>query len=130
MTRKCSQCGAVYPIEDYHKNSCGKDGRTGACKFCLNAKRRGTDTRRRTGRKKSGYTVKDKINRQVSRAVQCGDIEKPSTCLLCLRSDCRIVGHHEDYSLPMAVVWLCDSCHRNVHAGNISLLPELMPERC
>ena len=29
--------------------------------------------------------------------------------------DCRIEGHHFDYSLPYSVIWLCHVHHRQVH---------------
>jgi hypothetical protein len=51
-------------------------------------------------------------------AVYKGRIEKPSSCASCGRNFDRdkIEGHHEDYSKPYDVKWLCARCHRAVHA--------------
>ncbi len=40
------------------------------------------------------------------------------------REPCRMCGeaqaemHHEDYSKPLEVTWLCKSCHENHHVGD------------
>lgn len=49
------------------------------------------------------------------KAVYYGKIEKPSFCQKCKKIKNRIEGHHEDYSKPYDVVWLCVSCHRKLH---------------
>lgn len=33
-------------------------------------------------------------------------------------------AHHENYSKPLDVTWLCRRCHKNVHAGKLQLLPQ------
>lgn len=37
-------------------------------------------------------------------------IKKPCTC-----GELKVQGHHEDYSKPLEVVWLCRKCHNNYH---------------
>jgi hypothetical protein len=53
----------------------------------------------------------------VSYAVSRGGLVRPDAC-----SDCglegRIHGHHEDYSKPLDVVWLCPRCHKKRHPDN------------
>ena len=43
-------------------------------------------------------------------------MKKPKTCSVC-GSDGNgiIVGHHNDYSKPADVEWLCQSCHMGKH---------------
>jgi len=51
-------------------------------------------------------------------AVARGDIIKPKLCELCGKER-RLGSHHEDYSKPLQVVWLCSDCHGKRHsAGN------------
>ena len=43
-------------------------------------------------------------------AIQKCIIVKPKYCELCGRER-RLMGHHEDYSKPLEVVWTCSPCH-------------------
>lgn len=48
----------------------------------------------------------------VKGAIKTGTLIKPSSCIRCNNVDIAIEGHHEDYTKPLEVVWLCRSCHR------------------
>lgn len=50
--------------------------------------------------------------RRLQRAVQKGLIPRQS-CIKCGKTDAE--AHHEDYSRPFDVIWLCGSCHRKQH---------------
>lgn len=43
-----------------------------------------------------------------------GELVKPDKCSEC-GTEGRIDGHHEDYSKPLEVMWLCGECHRKRH---------------
>lgn len=47
-------------------------------------------------------------------AVRGGRVKKPDKCTRC-GSGGRIHGHHEDYSQPLSVIWLCPGCHAKAH---------------
>ena len=47
-------------------------------------------------------------------AVTYGKITRPNTCSKCGTKG-LIEGHHEDYSKPFDVIWLCRPCHLEVH---------------
>lgn len=59
---------------------------------------------------------KQKCHYLVYKAVKLGKIIRPNLCGACKRRR-RIVAHHEDYSKPLDVIWLCDCCHNNLHKG-------------
>lgn len=50
----------------------------------------------------------------VGNAVRDGRLFKPDACEECGATS-RLDGHHEDYSQPLVVKWLCRTCHTAVH---------------
>ena len=57
---------------------------------------------------------KRKAHFAVSAAVKAGMLTRPEGCEKCGKGG-RIEGHHEDYSKPLSVLWLCSLCHRKEH---------------
>ena len=51
---------------------------------------------------------------QVSNALAKGQLIRGEVCQLCGSKD-RIQAHHNDYSKPLDVVWICHSCHQRLH---------------
>ena len=62
--------------------------------------------------------IKRAANIMVGNAVRDGRLSKPVSCEECGASNWRIHGHHEDYSLPLSVRWLCSPCHTEWHREN------------
>lgn len=70
-------------------------------------------------RYKERHPEKASASRRVREAVERGHLEKPDCC-----EDCggefppdRLDGHHDDYSRPLEVRWLCRQCHVDRHAA-------------
>lgn len=65
------------------------------------------------------WQEKNKLKRSchciLNNAVKTKKIFKPNKCSCCEKSDCRISGHHKDYTKPLIVAWLCDACHKKLH---------------
>lgn len=73
--------------------------------------------RRRLGLKPSSPKrdpYKEKACRALREAVRYRKIEKPAVCSRCGKPGI-IHGHHEDYSKPLEVIWLCSICHGIEH---------------
>lgn len=51
----------------------------------------------------------------VANAVRGGRIVRPSSCESCHGADRSITAHHDDYSRPLDVRWLCTACHGAAH---------------
>jgi hypothetical protein len=66
--------------------------------------------------KKNKETLKPKrsAHQLVMYAVKLGILVRPKECEKCA-SNIKIEGHHEDYSRPLDVKWLCKSCHVKEH---------------
>lgn len=71
---------------------------------------------------KKRYVEKNPIKRaahiMIGNAVRDGRIFKSSECEACGASTRRLHGHHDDYSKPLDVRWLCPPCHKKWHAEN------------
>ena len=50
----------------------------------------------------------------------------PGPCKIC-GSEEDIQAHHEDYSKPLEVEWLCGSCHRDLHRS-LNFLSEVVKQ--
>jgi len=57
------------------------------------------------------YQDRIKARKALNWAVRSGKAAR-LPCLLCGE---KAEAHHPDYSLPLAVVWLCDAHHKQVH---------------
>lgn len=66
--------------------------------------------RERYAKKKAQMLPKHNAHKLVMFAIKLGVLKKPLACSRC-NSSKKIEGHHEDYSKPLEVVWLCKSCH-------------------
>lgn len=52
----------------------------------------------------------------VKKALYRGELTRPRLCEDCgILPDHTLQGHHEDYSKPLSVVWVCTSCHGKRH---------------
>ena len=75
----------------------------------------GKEVRRKTNQKyKRLNTKKTKPHHAVEYALKTGKLTRPNHCESCFK-ECRPDGHHEDYSRPLDVEWLCKKCHTNLH---------------
>lgn len=55
-----------------------------------------------------------RAHKRVYAAVRAGRLERPDRCQGC-GLEKRLHAHHDDYSKPLKVRWLCGSCHRLAH---------------
>ena len=63
------------------------------------------------------YPGKAKAHYSVSNAVRDGRLVRPSSCSEC-SSTYKVEAHHDDYSKPLDVRWLCEPCHKTWHKFN------------
>ena len=127
--RLCKQCMEVKDNDQFYK------GITTYCKPCWGSivKKRRRDNpavqeydrqryqnsesrRKKTNegcqRRRAENPEKYKAHTAVSNAVRGGRLQRPDRCSRCNEKGRRIEGHHEDYSKPLEVIWLCTLCHR------------------
>jgi len=137
--KKCSKCSTTQPLEDFYKHSQKRSGYSEKCKECAKKdarenyaknreyysayekKRQQNPIRRqkkleyqRVMRAKHPY--KDKARHAVSNALRDGRL---------IRLPCEVCGekaqaHHDDYSKPLDVRWLCFKHHREYHGQTVN----------
>jgi hypothetical protein len=138
MTKACFKCETTQPIENFYRHPRMADGRLGKCKACTKRdvsenydknrehyrayeverfkrparKIQLTETQRRM-RKQS--PEKYAARTAVSNAIRDGRLTR-LPCQLCGATD-RVQAHHEDYSKPLDIEWLCFRCHREHRHG-------------
>lgn len=66
----------------------------------------------------SNYRAKQKLrykaHNMINYALSSGKISRPETCSCC-NIGCVPHGHHNDYTKPLEVIWLCVDCHIAFH---------------
>lgn len=63
---------------------------------------------------RANHKDKSDAEGKLNDAIRYGKIKRPDTCSLC-GVKCTPQAHHYDYSKPLNVVWVCVSCHANIH---------------
>lgn len=101
----CPRCCLSKPETDFYiRVDTGK--RRTWCKTCENEAR---DLRRKAN------LEADLAKTLANTAVRDGILIEPGQCTSC--SEVRpLQKHHEDYSKPYDVQWLCQQCHSRLHA--------------
>jgi hypothetical protein len=53
----------------------------------------------------------------IGNAIRDGRLAPETSCSACNSTE-KIEGHHDDYTKPLDVRWLCESCHKEWHRHN------------
>lgn len=53
-------------------------------------------------------------NAYLQKHIKKGFIIRSQTCTTC-HKECKTEAHHEDYTKPLDVIWLCRRCHMKLH---------------
>ena len=133
--KTCSQCGKETTMEGMVTRRRNKDGKGSICRVCdaANGRRwrqknrehkREVDRQYRQAhpeifrdacrRGREASPEKYKARYAVDNEMKAGRLYRPGECLSC-GAECVPDGHHEDYSKPLEVVWLCRMCHLRGH---------------
>lgn len=130
QSKTCFKCNRSLPRTEFYRHSAMLEGVLGKCKECTKrdvserearlrqdpewmARERQRCVRKQRVYNKRVPSDKRRARVAVSNAVQRGKIVKPSRCERCHTEvqRARLDAHHEDYSRPLDVRWLCRRCH-------------------
>jgi len=133
--KTCFKCGHTKPVDDFYRHAQMGDGHLNKCKACtkcdvaryrrthresvaeyererfsLAARKAQADRQR--DRFRAVYPEKYRAHNAVGQAMRDGSL---------VREACEVCGapetdaHHDDYSRPLSVRWLCRRHHHDVH---------------
>lgn len=88
--RNCLKCGSCFKANSPAQKYCGR--------ICYKKNRYAHDKFKQQTRWKVWWALKK------------GKIKKPIHCQNCKQLN-KLEGHHNDYSKPLKVLWLCKKCH-------------------
>ena len=129
--KRCSGCKIEKELLEFSRNKSRKDGLKNECKKCCRdytQSEAGKAAHKRANQKyfqtsagkiarQKGdqkhhklYPERAKAHRIVRTAIRKGILIRPSNCESCSENG-FIESHHEDYSKPLDVNWLCTKCH-------------------
>ena len=130
----CFKCNTEKPLLEYYKHKGMADGHLNKCKECSksdasshrleNIEKIREYDRTRGNRQHDGYLKayreanpnKYKAQNLVNNSIRGGKLFK-EPCESC-GSDKDIHAHHDDYTKPLNVRWLCAAHHQQWHAEN------------
>jgi len=130
-SKTCFKCNETKALSEFYKHKAMADGHLNKCKACTkadSAKHRLENIeeiraydRRRGNRQAKGYVQeyrarfpnKYRAHVMVNNQIRAGNLAK-EPCEVCGSE--RAVAHHDDYSKPLNVRWLCQAHHKQWHA--------------
>tara|TARA_R110000803_G_scaffold163585_1_gene227256 strand:- start:41 stop:463 length:423 start_codon:yes stop_codon:yes gene_type:complete len=132
-SKACFKCSETKPLAEFYKHSAMADGRIGKCKSCNKAdvianrlskveyyreydRDRGSrQTSDYIKEYRAKYPNKYKAHGMVARAIRSGKLFR-ELCEVC--SELDVHAHHDDYSKPLNIRWLCPVHHKKWHDDN------------
>ena len=123
LTKICGRCKIEKPVSEFYKST--RDGYRSRCMPChaedckLYAEtgyyqRPEVKKRRREDWHRPDEQAKNFARNCLGSAIRAGKISR-QPCSICGEEQAE--GHHEDYSQPLEVKWLCRPCHKKLHIG-------------
>lgn len=126
--KKCCRCKIVMPLTSFSRDARKPDGRAGWCKECCYLHRTTTgvaameryeasDKGRASHRKSLQILRSDPAKYAAHNAVSAAVFGGRLTAMPCeVCGAARTVAHHDDYTRPLDVRWLCQRHHMALHA--------------
>lgn len=138
MRKTCFRCSEVKPLAEFYKHPQMANGHLGKCKECTKA-----DVRENRSKRRSQYSAYERQRFQrlerkqqqleAQRRRRAKDPQKDIarwTVLNAIRDGhlqrgvCEVCGefgqaHHEDYTKPFEIRWLCFKHHRELAHGQV-----------
>lgn len=143
--KTCFKCGEKKPVESFYRHPCMADGRLGKCIECTKAdvrrrraeavdyyreydRKRADDPKRVAARRQYAAEHKGRRDQKLWRSRNVAKARAHTAVQSAIKAGTLIVtpcarcgfglglqAHHEDYTKPLDVTWLCPPCHGQRH---------------
>lgn len=124
--KQCAKCKEVKPLTEFNRHAKNKDGLQAYCGPCAHGWGQ-TEEQRRLARQRYKEKNRGKLiaRKKAQAAVKVGFLIRQA-CEVC--GEAKTEAHHDDYSKPFDVRWLCARHHAEWHRGR-PLLPSPPPHQ-
>jgi len=116
MKKQCRRCLKVKVLNSFYDHPETADGKFAKCKDCVLVERRKTTKPDDKKAWNERWILKNVIQPEacaiVGRAIRNGKLKK-QPCEVC--GEIKVEAHHDDYSKPLNVRWLCKYHHTQHH---------------
>ena len=135
MLKFCNSCGHRKVLTDFGIRKASKDGHSSKCKACQSAydRLRSQSPARAQQRREYQHGIgKERANEAKRNYIKRNPQKRSATIAVgnairdgkLIKKCCEVCGnaesfaHHDDYSKPLLVRWLCDFHHKEWHKSN------------
>ena len=125
--KTCFKCGETKSLDKFYKHKYMKDGHLNKCITCSVSERRiyrkanldkiHADNKRYAKKYMEVNKQKYRTRYATTNKIRDGKLH-PQPCSVC-GSEINIHAHHNDYSKPLEVVWLCYEHHMEMHRASL-----------
>lgn len=126
--KTCGRCRNKKKLSDFNKDKYTTSGYRSQCKECMRKERiamknyylniRSSDEYKHKialYKRENYHKYKEKVSaRNATRRLR---LNKPDRCSACNEIK-KVEAHHDDYSKPLDIRWLCVECHNEWHIKN------------
>lgn len=110
--KTCRTCGERKPLDAFFRNKPMPDGRVNHCKNCYKSKRNMAKERMHKTKWERKNPLKHRAHKRIEQLIYRG-YWKRGDCEACGKP--KAEAHHDDYTKPLEVRWLCSKHHREHH---------------
>lgn len=128
--KACGRCKRMLPVSEFNKDRHTSTGLRSQCKDCMESERKKNADYYRSWRQRPSVRAWYRRYRIAGAATEKIKRDARNAARVLTRQPCEVCGsekaqaHHDDYSKPLDVRWLCTTHHAEWHKHNTPICPD------